>query len=179
MTREDLKPVFGAATMVVSRSNAHTGGHHEAALTHQRLGLTLGALACLLLSGCGMSQLERHTTTAGALHAATGLAAQVIDAGTQEAADAATSPEDLAERMEPWRRADAAQHLAAEASDAYLEEVLAMALAAATGEPDDTLALRALSHAVGAYRALADLLATYGVELPGAARVLAAVGGAL
>ena len=67
----------------------------------------------LAISGCGMSQLERHTTTAGALHAATGLAAQVIDAGAQEAADAATSPADLAERMEPWRRAEAGQHLVA------------------------------------------------------------------
>ena len=175
-----LKPAFSPATLGVSHGNVFLGGHHDHALAlAQRLGLTIGALACLLISGCGMTQLERHTTTAGALHAATGLAAQVIDAGAQEAADAATSPDDLAERMELWRRAEAAQHLAAEASDAYLEEVLAMALAAATGEPDDTLALRALSHAVGAYRALADLLATYGVELPGAARVLAAVGGAL
>jgi len=177
----DLKPVFGPATMGVSRKRL--GLSETTPRTHrnpQRLvSMTLGALACLLISGCGMSQLERHTTTAGALHAATGLAAQVIDAGAQEAADAATSPDDLAERMELWRRAEAAQHLAAEASDAYLEEVLAMALAAATGEPDDTLALRALSHAVGAYRALADLLATYGVELPGVARVLAAAGGAL
>ena len=176
----DLKPVFGPATMGVSRKSGRTGGQHDHALAPaQRLGFTIGALACLLLSGCGMSQLERHTTTAGALHAATGVAAKIIDAAAQEAADAATSPDDLAARMEPWRRADAAQHLAAEASDAYLEEVLAMALTAATGEPDDTLALRALSHAVGAYRALADLLATYGVELPGVARVLAAVGGAL
>ena len=173
MTREDLKPAFGAATL-----EAHTAG--PSMPLRRSLGLALGAsLLALTLSGCGMSQLERHTTTAGALHAATGVAAKIIDAGAQEAADAATSPDDLAARMEPWRRADAAQHLAAEASDAYLEEVLAMALAAATGEPDDTLALRALSHAVGAYRALADLLATYGVELPGVARVLAAVGGAL
>jgi hypothetical protein len=140
-----------------------------------------GAALCLALalSGCGMSQLERHTTVAGALHAATGIAAQVIDAGAQQAADAATSPEDLAVRLERWRRADAAQHLAAEAVDDYLEEVLAMALAEATGDEDDALALRALSHAVGLYRALADLLGTYGVELPGAASVLALVGGAL
>jgi hypothetical protein len=40
-------------------------------------------------------------------------------------------------------------------------------------------ALAALSEALSLYRALADLLATYGVELPGVARVLATVGGAL
>lgn len=129
--------------------------------------------------GCGMSQLERHTTTAGALHAATGLAAQVIDAGAQEAADAATSPADLAERMEPWRRAEAGQHLAAAAVDVYVAEVLRAAVEAAGDEPAMSRALAALSHALSLYRALADLLATYGVELPGVARVLAAVGGAL
>jgi len=133
----------------------------------------------LALSGCGMSQLERHTTTAGALHAATGLAAQVIDAGAQEAADAATSPADLAERMEPWRRAEAGQHLAAAAVDVYVAEVLRAAVEAAGDEPDMSRALAALSEALSLYRALADLLATYGVELPGVARVLAAVGGAL
>ncbi len=133
----------------------------------------------LCATGCGMSQLERHTTTAGALHAATGVAAQVIDAGAQEAADAATSPADLAERMEPWRRAEAGQHLAAAAVDVYVAEVLRAAVEAAGDEPDMSRALAALSEALSLYRALADLLATYGVELPGVARVLAAVGGAL
>jgi hypothetical protein len=141
--------------------------------------LAIWAAAFGALSGCGMSQLERHTTIAGALHAATGLAAQVIDAGAQEAADAATSPEDLAERMEPWRRAEAGQHLAAAAVDVYVAEVLRAAVEAAGDEPDMSRALAAFSHALSLYRALADLLATYGVELPGVARVLAAVGGAL
>ena len=142
------------------------------------IAVMVAALA-LCATGCGMSQLERHTTTAGALHAATGLAAQVIDAGAQEAADAATSPADLAERMEPWRRAEAGQHLAAAAVDVYVAEVLRAAVEAAGDEPDMSRALAALSHALSLYRALADLLATYGVELPGVARVLAAVGGAL
>ena len=136
-------------------------------------------LLTALLSGCGMSQLERHTTTAGALHAATGLAAQVIDAGAQAAADAATSPDDLTARMEPWHRAEAGQHLAAAAVDVYVAEVLRAAVEAAGDEPDMSRALAALSEALSLYRALADLLATYGVELPGVARVLAAVGGAL
>ena len=146
-------------------------------LTIALWGLLLSALATL--SGCGMSQLERHTTAAGALHAATGLAAQVIDAGAQEAADAATSPADLAERMEPWRRAEAGQHLVATAVDVYVAEVLRAAVEAAGDEPDMSRALAALSEALSLYRALADLLATYGVELPNVGRVLAVVGGAL
>ena len=139
-------------------------------------GLLLIAAA---LGGCGMSQLERHTTAAGALHAATGIAAKVIDAGAQRAADAATSPDDLAVRMERWHRAEAAQHLVAAAVDVYVAEVLRAAVEAAGDEPDMSRALAALSEALSLYRALVDLLAAYGVELPGVGRVLAVVGGAL
>ena len=178
MTREDLKPVFGAATMGASRPRVHTGGRHEAALNPQRLGLTIGALACLLLSGCGMSQLERHTTAAGILHAGTGIAASVVDEGAREAAARAGDEAELTEAMRPWRRAEAVQHLAAAAVDAYVAEVLVMA-ATDAGEPDTTRALRALRGAVSAYAALAELLATLGVDLPPVGRVLAVVGGAL
>ena len=133
-----------------------------------------GAIA-LLVSGCGMSQLERHTTAAGILHAGTGLAATIVDQGAREAAAGAGDADELAEALHPWRQAEAVQHLAAAAVDAYVAEVLVMA----AGSEDTTRALRALRGAVSAYAALADLLATYGVELPGVARVLAAVGGAL
>ena len=112
----------------------------------------------LAISGCGMSQLERHTTTAGALHAATGLAAQVIDAGAQEAADAATSPADLAARMEPWRRAEAGQNLAAAAVDVYVAEVLRAAVEAAGDEPDLSRALAALTEALTRARAVIERL---------------------
>ena len=67
------------------------------------------------------------------------------------------------------------QHLAAAAVDAYVAEVLVMA----AGSEDTTRALRALRGAVSAYAALADLLATLGVDLPPVGRVLAVVGGAL
>ena len=71
------------------------------------------------------------------------------------------------------------QHLAAAAVDAYKDAVIAMAAEAMTGEPDDTQVRRALRGAVSAYAALAELLATLGVDLPPVGRVLAVVGGAL
>jgi len=137
-----------------------------------------GAIA-LLVSGCGMSQLERHTTAAGALHAATGIAADVVDQGAREAAARAGDEAELAEVLRPWRRAEAVQHLVVAAVDVYVAEVLRAAVEAAGEEPDMSRALAALSEAMALYRALADLLSTYGVELPGVGRVLAAVGGAL
>jgi len=139
--------------------------------------LTAIALA-LLLSGCGMSQLERHATAAGALHAGVGVAASVVDQGAREAAARAGDADELAEALRPWRQAEAVQHLAAAAVDIYVAEVLVMA-ATEAGGPDDTRALRALRGAVSAYAALADLLATLGVDIPPVGRVLALVGGAL
>lgn len=133
----------------------------------------------LALSGCGMSQLERHTTAAGALHAATGIAADVVDQGAREAASRAGDEAELAEALRPWRRAEAVQHLAAAAVDVYVAEVLRAAVEAAGDEPELSRALAALSEALSLYRALADLLATYGVKLPPVGRVLAVVGGAL
>lgn len=133
----------------------------------------------LALSGCGMSQLERHTTAAGILHAGTGLAATVVDQGAREAAARAGDEAELQAALRPWRRAEAVQHLAAAAVDAYVDAVVAMAYEAATGEPDDTRVRRALRGAVSAYAALADLLATLGVDIPPVGRVLAVVGGAL
>ena len=132
----------------------------------------------LALSGCGMSQLERHTTAAGILHAGTGIAASVVDEGAREAASRAGDADELAEALRPWRQAEAVQHLAAAAVDAYVAEVLVMA-ATDAGSEDTTRALRALRGAVSAYAALADLLATLGVDLPPVGRVLAVVGGAL
>lgn len=129
----------------------------------------------LAISGCGMSQLERHTTTAGILHAGTGLAATIVDQGAREAAAGAGDADELAEALRPWRQAEAVQHLAAAAVDAYVAEVLVMA----AGSEDTTRALRALRGAVSAYAALADLLATLGVDIPPVGRVLAVVGGAL
>ena len=145
-------------------------------LTIALWGLLLSALATL--SGCGMSQLERHTTAAGILHAGTGIAASVVDQGAREAASRAGDEAELAEALRPWRRAEAVQHLAAAAVDAYVAEVLVMA-ATDAGEPDTTRALRALRGAVSAYAALADLLATLGVTIPNVGRVLAVVGSAL
>lgn len=172
MTREDLKPAFGAATL-----EAHAAG--PSMPLRRSLGLRLGAsLLALALSGCGMSQLERHTTAAGILHAGTGIAASVVDQGAREAASRAGDEAELAEALRPWRRAEAVQHLAAAAVDAYVAEVLVMA-ATDAGEPDTTRALRALRGAVSAYAALADLLATLGVDIPPVGRVLAVVGGAL
>ena len=169
MTREDLKPAFGAATL-----EAHTAG--PSMPLRRSLGLRLGAsLLALSLSGCGMSQLERHTTAAGILHAGTGIAASVVDQGAREAAAGAGDADELTEALRPWRRAEAVQHLAAAAVDAYVAEVLVMA----AGSEDTTRALRALRGAVSAYAALADLLATLGVDLPPVGRVLAVVGGAL
>ena len=169
MTREDLKPAFGAATL-----EAHTAG--PSMPLRRSLGLRLGAsLLALSLSGCGMSQLERHTTAAGILHAGTGIAASVVDQGAREAAARAGDEAELAEALRPWRRAEAVQHLAAAAVDAYVAEVLVMA----AGSEDTTRALRALRGAVSAYAALADLLATLGVDIPPVGRVLAVVGGAL
>jgi len=133
----------------------------------------------LALSGCGMSALERHTTAAGILHASTGIAAQVVDQGAREAAARAGDEAELTAALVPWRRAEAAQHLAAAAVDVYVAEVLVMALEAESGEPDDTRAVRALVAAVSAYGALVELLAEYGVTLPSVGRVLALVGGAL
>lgn len=137
--------------------------------------------ACLAVFsiGCGASALERHTTAAGILHGGAGVAAQVIEARAQADADAATDEADLAARMERWRRAEAAQHLAAAAVDVYLSEVLAAAVVADSGELDEERLLRALGEALGVYQALASLLAEYGVTLPGVGRVLALVGGAL
>lgn len=137
---------------------------------------------CVALSGCGMSTLERHTTAAGLLHGATGVAASVIDQGAREAAAGAGDADELRAALVPWRRAEAAQHLVAAAVEVYIAEVLAMAVAEATGEADDERARRALVHAVTAYRALVDLLAEYGVTLPSVASVLrfvAEIGGAL
>ena len=132
----------------------------------------------LAISGCGMSQLERHTTAAGILHAGTGIAASVVDDGAREAAAGAGDEAELQAALRPWRQAEAVQHLAAAAVDAYVAEVLVMA-ATDAGEPDTTRALRALRGAVSAYAALADLLATLGVDIPPVGRVLAVVGGAL
>ena len=172
MTRADLKPAFGAATL-----EAHTAG--PSMPLRRSLGLALGAsLLALTLSGCGMSQLERHTTAAGILHAGTGIAASVVDQGAREAAARAGDEAELTEALRPWRQAEAVQHLAAAAVDAYVAEVLVMA-ATDAGEPDTTRALRALRGAVSAYAALADLLATLGVDIPPVGRVLAVVGGAL
>ena len=169
MTREDLKPAFGAATL-----EAHTAG--PSMPLRRSLGLRLGAsLLALSLSGCGMSQLERHTTAAGILHAGTGIAASVVDQGAREAAARADDEAELQAALRPWRQAEAVQHLAAAAVDAYVAEVLVMA----AGSEDTTRALRALRGAVSAYAALADLLATLGVDLPPVGRVLAVVGGAL
>ena len=140
----------------------------------------LSVAACALLaSGCGMSTLERHTMAAGLLHGGTGVAAQVIEARAQADADAATDEADLTARMERWHRAEAAQHLAAAAVDVYVAEVLAAAVVADIGEPDEARLLRALGEALSVYRALAELLAEYGVELPSVARALSVVGGAL
>lgn len=133
----------------------------------------------LLASGCGMSTLERHTTAAGILHASTGVAAHVIDQGAREAAADAGDADELAAALRPWRAAEQVQHGVAAAVDVYVAEVLAMALAASTGEPDDTRALRALSHAVSLYAALVDVLAAHGVTLPPVGRVLALVGAAM
>lgn len=129
----------------------------------------------LALSGCGMSQLERHTTAAGILHAGTGIAASVVDEGAREAASRAGDEAELQEALRPWRRAEAVQHLAAAAVDAYVDAVIAYA----GGDEDETRLARALRGAVSAYTALADLLATLGVDLPPVSRVLALVGGAL
>ena len=136
------------------------------------------AIALSTQLGCGMSQLERHTTAAGILHAGTGIAADVVDQGAREAAGRAGDEAELQAALRPWRRAEAVQHLAAAAVDAYVAEVLVMA-ATDAGEPDTTRALRALRGAVSAYAALADLLATLGVDIPPVGRVLAVVGGAL
>lgn len=133
----------------------------------------------LLLSGCGASALERHTMAAGILHASAGVSAGIVDQGAREAAARAGDEAELAEALRPWRRAEAVQHLVAAAVDVYVAEVLRAAVEAAGEEPDMSRALAALSEAMALYRALADLLSTYGVELPNVGRVLAAVGGAL
>ncbi len=129
----------------------------------------------LALSGCGMSQLERHTTAAGILHAGTGIAASVVDQVAREAAARAGDEAELQEALRPWRQAEAVQHLAAAAVDAYVAEVLVMA----AGSEDTTRALRALRGAVSAYAALAELLRTLGVDIPPVGRVLAVVGEAM
>lgn len=136
-----------------------------------------GALG-LALSGCGASALERHTMAAGILHGGAGVAASVIDQGAREAAGRAGDADEIAEALRPWRRAEAVQHTLAVAVEAYVAEVLAMAMEDA-GEPDTTRALRALRHAVAVYGALVELLAEYGVTLPSVARVLALVGEAM
>ena len=95
MTREDLKPAFGAATL-----EAHTAG--PSMPLRRSLGLRLGAsLLALSLSGCGMSQLERHTTAAGILHAGTGIAASVVDQGAREAAARAGDEAELQAALRP------------------------------------------------------------------------------
>ena len=81
----------------------------------------------LTLSGCGMSQLERHTMGAGLLHGGTGLAAKIIDEGAREAAARAGDETEIQPALRPWRQAEAVQHLAAAAVDAYVAEVLVMA----------------------------------------------------
>ena len=142
---------------------------------HAITAVNAAAIACaaaLLLSGCGMSQLERHTTAAGILHAGTGIAASVVDEGAREAASRAGDEAELQEALRPWRQAEAVQHLAAAAVDAYVAEVLVMA----AGSEDTTRALRALRGAVSAYAALAELLRTLGVDIPPVGRVLAVVG---
>jgi len=140
--------------------------------------VAIACAAALLLSGCGMSQLERHATAAGALHAGAGIAASVVDQGAREAAARAGDEAELQAALRPWRVAEGLQHVAAAAADAYVAEVLVMA-ATEAGEPDDTRALRALRGAVSAYAALADLLATLGVDIPPVGRVLALVGEAM
>ena len=132
-------------------------------------------LAVFGAPGCGMSALERHTTAAGILHAGTGIAASVVDQGAREAAARAGDADELAEALRPWRRAEAVQHLAAAAVDAYVDAVIAYA----GGDEDETRLARALRGAVSAYAALADLLRTLGVDIPPVGRVLAVVGGAL
>lgn len=152
-----------------------TFARHWQALTLLSLLLPLAVFGA---PGCGMSQLERHATAAGALHAGVGVAASVVDQGAREAAARAGDADELQAALRPWRQAEAVQHLAAAAVDAYVAEVLVMA-ATEAGEPDDTRALRALRGAVSAYAALADLLATLGVTVPPVGRVLALAGGAL
>lgn len=142
------------------------------------IGISL-AIAAALLSGCGMSTLERHTMAAGLLHGGTGVAAQVIEARAQADADAATSEADLTARMERWHRAEAAQHLVAAAVDVYVAEVLAAAVVADSGEPDEARLLRALGEALSVYRALAELLSEYGIEIYSVGRIMALFGSAL
>ena len=120
-----------------------------------------------------MTPNERASSTG------TGIAASVVDQGAREAAARAGDEAELQAALRPWRRAEAVQHLAAAAVDAYKDAVIAMAAEAMTGEPDDTQVRRALRGAVSAYAALAELLATLGVDLPPVGRVLAVVGGAL
>ena len=129
----------------------------------------------LALSGCGMSQLERHTPAAGLLHAGTGIAATIVDEGAREAAARAGDEAELQEALRPWRQAEAVQHLAAAAVDAYVDAVITYA----GGDEDETRLARALAGAVSAYAALAELLRTLGVDIPPVGRVLAVVGGAL
>ena len=132
----------------------------------------------LALSGCGASALERHTMAAGILHGATGVAAGVVDRRAEMAAESAT-PETIDAVQQRWERIAAGQRVVAASVDVYVAEVIAMGGRVAAGDDDDTRVLRALSEALSVYRALADMLAEYGVTLPSVARVLALVGGAL
>ena len=141
--------------------------------------MTATALAVAsLLSGCGASALERHTMAAGILHGATGVAASVVERRAEMAAESAT-PETIDAVQQRWERIAAGQRVVAASVNVYVAEVIAMGGRVAAGDDDDTRVLRALSEALSVYRALADMLAEYGVTLPSVARVLALVGGAL
>jgi hypothetical protein len=132
-------------------------------------------LAMLTLSGCGMSQLERHMIAASSMHGIAGASAELIEADAQRAAHDAIRPciDDgapveecdaaLASAMQPRRRAAQVQALYASAADSY---VLALLAVAQDRKPDFAIALTALSRVMDVYSELAALLSEYGITLP-------------
>jgi len=143
------------------------------------LGFTLwGLLLSVLvsLSGCGMSQLERHATAAVVVHGIAKEAGAIIQADTTRAAEAAIAPcrdggadvatcdAALTEAMRPRRRAAAVFNLLAAAAEEYVGAVRT-AIVQGT-DVALSMALRALSRVLAVYDELAALLAEYGVPLP-------------
>lgn len=132
----------------------------------------------LALSGCGMSQLERHTTAAVVVHGIAKEAGAIIQADTVRAAeeaiapcrdggaDAATCEAALADAMRPRRRAAAVFNLLAAAAEEYVGAVRT-AIVQGT-DVALSMALRALSRVLAVYDELVALLAEYGVPLPDA-----------
>lgn len=145
-------------------------------------------LAMALLTGCGMSPIERQTMAGGLMHQIAAESKAIIDAQARAVSDAAVSPcvdgdtpaeecdAALTEALEPWHQIDAMQHVYASGVDSY---ILAVVVAAAQDDPDWGDAMRILAQTLAVYRDIVALCAEYGVELPSIGGVMRVIGGDL